>query len=61
MMRKLPTRALGLMLLPLTPALAVWALYVFRKSRNPEDHGYQHNLRLLAGECWHAMRTGDFL
>lgn len=60
MMRKLPTRILGLMLLPLTPALAVWALYVFRRSRNPEDHRYLHNLRLLAGECRHVMRTGDF-
>lgn len=59
-MKKLSTRVLGLMLLPLTPAAAVWALYVFRGSRNPEDHRYLYNLRLLAGECWHAMRTGDF-
>ena len=60
MMRKLPTRILGLMLLPLTPALAVWALYVFRKSRNPEDHRYLYNLRLLAEECRHVIETGCF-
>lgn len=53
-------RIVGLMLLPLTPALAIWALYVFRKSRNPENHRYLHNLRLLAGECWHVARTGYF-
>ena len=60
MMKKLPTRVLGLVLLPLTPALAVWALYVFRKSRNPEDHRYLHNLRLLAGECRNMIKTGYF-
>ena len=59
-MRKLKTRLLGLALLPLTPALAAWALWVFRRSRNPEDHSYLHNLRLLAGECWHLMATGYF-
>ena len=60
MMKNLPTRILGLALLPLTPAFAAWALYVFRRSRNPEDHRYLHNLRLLAGECWHVARTGCF-
>ena len=60
MMKKLPTRVLGLMLLPLTPALAAWALWVFRRSRNPEDHRYLHNLRLLAGECRHVIETGCF-
>ena len=60
MMKKLPTRVLGLMLLPLTPALAVWALYVFRRSRSPENHRYLHNLRLLAGECLHVVKTGCF-
>ena len=59
-MRKLKTRLLGLMLLPLTPALAAWALWVFRRSRNPEDHSYLHNLRAFAGECCHLMVTGDF-
>lgn len=59
-MRKLPMRIVGLMLLPLTPAFAAWALWVFRRSRNPEDHRYLHNLRLLAGECWHVARTGNF-
>lgn len=60
MMKKLPTRALGLMLLPLTPALAAWALWVFRRSRKPEDRSYLHNLRLLAGEGWHVVKTGCF-
>lgn len=60
MMKKLPTRVLGLMLLPLTPALTAWALWVFRRSRNPEDHSYLHNLRLLAEECWYMMATGYF-
>ena len=59
-MRKLKTRLLGLALLPLTPALAAWALWVFRRSRNPEDHSYLHNLRAFAGECRHLMATGDF-
>ena len=59
-MRKLKTRLLGLALLPLTPALAAWALWVFRRSRKPEDHRYLHNLRLLAGECWHVTKTGCF-
>lgn len=59
-MRKLKTRLLGLALLPLTPALAAWALWVFRRSRNPDDHSYLHNLRLLAGECRHVIETGYF-
>ena len=59
-MRKLKTRLLGLALLPLTPVLAAWAIYVFRRSRNPEDHSYLRNLRAFAEECWHMMATGDF-
>ena len=59
-MRKLKTRLLGLALLPLTPALAAWALWVFRRSRNPEDHSYLHNLRAFAGECCHLIAAGDF-
>ena len=43
-------RLLGLVLLPLLPAVAAWALYVFRKSEIPEDHSYLHNLRELAAE-----------
>ena len=47
---KIGARLLGLMLLPLSPAVAAWALYVFRKSEIPEDHSYLHNLRGLAAE-----------
>ena len=47
---KTGARLLGLVLLPLSPALAAWALYVFRKSGIPEDHSYLHNLRELAAE-----------
>ena len=54
-------RLLGLMLLPLSPALAAWALYVFRKSEIPEDHSYLHILRGLAAECWNLVKTGEFL
>ena len=54
-------RLLGLVLLPLSPALAAWALYVFRKSEIPEDHSYLHNLRELAAECWNLVKTGEFL
>lgn len=59
-MSRLKTRLLGLALLPLTPAMAAWALYVFRRSRNPEDHRYLHNLRAFAEECCHLIVTGDF-
>ena len=48
------------MLLPLSPALAAWALYVFRKSEIPEDHSYLHNLRGFATECWNLVKTGEF-
>ena len=54
-------RLLGLVLLPLSPAVAAWALYVFRKSGIPEDHSYLHNLRGLAAECWNLVKTGEFL
>ena len=47
---KTGARLLGLVLLPLLPAVAAWALYVFRKSEIPEDHSYLHNLRELAAE-----------
>ena len=36
------------------------SMWVFRRSRKPEDHRYLHNLRAFAGECWHLMVTGDF-
>lgn len=53
------TRLAGLALLPLTPAVAAWALYIFRDSDVPEDHSYLHNLRALARECWNLATTGS--
>ena len=58
---KIGVRLLGLVLLPLSPAVAAWALYVFRKSEIPEDHSYLHNLRELVAECWNLVKTGEFL
>ena len=58
---KTGVRLLGLVLLPLSPAVAAWALYVFRKSEIPEDHSYLRNLRGLAAECWNLVKTGEFL
>ena len=58
---KIGARLFGLMLLPLSPAVAAWALYVFRKSEIPEDHSYLRNLRELAAECWSLVKTGEFL
>ena len=58
---KIGVRLLGLVLLPLSPAVAAWALYVFRKSEIPEDHGYLRNLRELAAESWNLVKTGEFL
>ena len=57
---KIGARLFGLVLLPLSPALAAWALYVFRKSEIPEDHSYLHNLSGLATECWNLVKTGEF-
>ena len=57
---KTGVRLLGLVLLPLSPAVAAWALYVFRKSGIPEGHSYLHNLRGLAAECWNLVKTGEF-
>ena len=56
---KIGVRLLGLVLLPLSPAVAAWALYVFRKSEIPEDRSYLHNLRELAAECWNLVKTGE--
>lgn len=53
-------RLLGLVMLALSPALALWALYVFRNSKLPEDHSYVHVLRGLVEECWNLMTTGEF-
>ena len=58
---KIGVRLLGLVLLPLSPAVAAWALYVFRKSEIPEDHSYLRNLRELAAESWNLAKTGEFL
>ena len=52
-------RLLGLALLPLSPALAAWALYAFRNSDRPEDRSYLFNLRELAKESWNMIATGD--
>lgn len=57
---KIGTRLLGLVLLPLLPAVAAWALYVFRKSEIPEDHSYLHILRGLVEECCSLITTGEF-
>ena len=57
---KTGARLLGLVLLPLLPAVAAWALYVFRKSEIPEDHSYPRLLRGLAAECWNLVKTGEF-
>lgn len=54
-------RLLGLVLLPLTPALAAWALYIYRNSGRPEDRSYLGNLRELVAECWRLTLTGDAL
>ena len=57
---KIGARLLGLVLLPLSPAVAAWALYGFRKSEIPEDHSYLRNLRGLAAEGWNLVKTGEF-
>ena len=57
---KIGVRLLGLVLLPLLPAVAAWALYVFRKSEIPEDHSYLHILHGLVEECCSLITTGEF-
>lgn len=57
---KIGVRLLGLIMLPLSPVVALWALYVFRRSTLPEDHSYFHVLRGLMEECWNLMTTGEF-
>lgn len=52
-------RLLGLALLPLSPAMAAWALFVFRKSDVPEDHSYLCNLRELVAESWTMITKGN--
>ena len=58
---KIGVRLLGLTMLPLSPVVALWALYVFRSSKLPEDHSYIHVLRELVAECWRLTLTGDAL
>ena len=57
---KIGVRILGLTMLPLSPVVALWALYVFRNSKVPGDHNYVHVLRGLAAECWNLVKTGEF-
>ena len=57
---KIGVRLLGLTMLPLSPAVALWAIYVFRSSKLPEDHSYIHVLRGLVEECWNLITTGEF-
>lgn len=56
---KLAMRLLGLVLLAFSPVLALYALWVFRRSRKPKDHSYFHNLRELARESWKLAVTGE--
>ena len=57
---KIDVRLLGLIMLPLSPVVALWALYVFRSSKLPKDHSYFHVLRGLVEECWGLITTGEF-
>lgn len=57
---KIDVRLLGLTMLPLSPVVALWALYVFRNSKILEDHSYFHVLRGLVKECWGLIMTGEF-
>ena len=57
---KIGVRLLGITMLPLSPVVALWALYVFRNSKLPEDHSYIHVLRGLVEECWNLITTGEF-
>lgn len=56
---KIGVRLLGLVMLTLSPALALWAVYVFRNSKLPEDCGYFRVLRGLAKECRGLMVAGE--
>lgn len=57
---KIGARLLGFIMLPLSPVVALWALYVFRSSKLPEDHSYIHVLRGLVEECWNLITTEEF-
>lgn len=57
---KIGKRLFGLTMLPLSPVVALWALYVSRSSKLPEDHSYIHVLRGLVRECWNLITTGEF-
>ena len=57
---KIGARLLGFIMLPLSPVVALWALYVFRNSKTPEDHSYFHVLQGLMEECCGLIITGEF-
>lgn len=58
-MNNVGMRLLGLVLLPLTPVVAAWAVYVFRNSDIPEDRSYLFNLHELVKEAWNLLLTGE--
>ena len=60
-MRSLMLRALGLILVPFAPALALLALWAFRRSRRKEDHSYLYNLRMLLKEDARLIMKGKWL
>lgn len=59
MMKNIGCRLIGLILLPLTPVVAAWALYALRNSDIPEDHSYLYNLQELVGCCFCLITTGN--
>lgn len=58
---RIGVRLLGLVLAPLCPLLALWAVWVFRKSDHPYDRSYCFNLKALLRECARAVRKGEFV
>ena len=57
---KLKLRLLGLSLVVLDPVLAFWAMYVFRNSPDPSDHGYFTLAKGLFREAWTLVKTGEW-
>lgn len=60
-MRGLGLRLLGLVLVPLAPAVALLALWAFRRSKRREDHSYLYNLRMLLKEDVRLVMKGRWL
>lgn len=60
-MRSLGLRLLGLILIPLAPAIALLALWAFRHSTRKEDHNYSYNLRMLLKEDARLIMKGEWL